>query len=91
MSDAAHTDSGSEDVTARVIRVIAETQRIPRESVTAGSTFEELKIDSLDGINIVFAIENEFNVNVPDDAAKSLRTVQDVVAGVEKLLSSEPA
>ena len=76
-----------DDVMSRVIRVIAETQRIPVDSVKPESTFEELKIDSLDGINIVFAIENEFNVNVPDDAAKSLRSVGDVASGVEKLLA----
>jgi acyl carrier protein len=76
-----------DDVISRVMRVIAETQRIPLETVRPDSTFEELKIDSLDGINIVFAIENEFNINVPDDAAKSLRSVRDVAEGVEKLLA----
>lgn len=76
-----------DDVMSRVIRVIAETQRIPVDSVKPESTFEELKIDSLDGINIVFAIENEFNINVPDDAAKSLRSVSDVASGVEKLVA----
>lgn len=76
----------SEDILRRVIRVIAETQRISEDGITAESTFEELKIDSLDGLNIVFAIENEFNVNVPDDAAKSIRTVGDMAVGVEKLL-----
>ena len=76
-----------DDVMSRVIRVIAETQRIPVDTVKPESTFEELKIDSLDGINIVFAIENEFNINVPDEAAKSLRSVRDVAAGVEKLLA----
>jgi acyl carrier protein len=76
-----------DDVISRVIRVIAETQRIPVETVTPESTFEELKIDSLDGINIVFAIENEFNINVPDEAAKSLRSVKDVAEGVERLIA----
>jgi acyl carrier protein len=77
----------SDDVMSRVIRVIAETQRISADGIKPDSTFEELKIDSLDGINIVFAIENEFNVNVPDEAAKSLRSVRDVAEGVEKLLA----
>ncbi len=76
-----------DDVMSRVIRVIAETQRIPMESIKPDSTFEELKIDSLDGINIVFAIENEFNINVPDEAAKSLRSVRDIANGVEQLLA----
>jgi len=74
---------------SRVIRVIAETQRIPVESITPDSTFESLKIDSLDGINIVFAIENEFNISVPDDAAKSLRSIRDVADGVRNLAAGE--
>jgi acyl carrier protein len=82
----------SDDVVQRVIKVVAETQRIPLENISVDSTFEELQIDSLDGINILFAIENEFNINVPDEAAKSLRTVRDMAEGVEKLIngSGEP-
>ena len=76
-----------QEILGRVIRVIAETQRIPSDGITAESTFEELKIDSLDGIQIVFAIENEFNINVPDDAAKSIRTVADLANGVERLVA----
>jgi acyl carrier protein len=79
----------SEDVMTRVVRVIAETQRIPADSISPDSTFEELKIDSLDGINVVFGIENEFNINIPDEAARSIRSVRDVAEGVEKLLASE--
>lgn len=77
----------SDDVLNRVIKVIAETQRIPADGITADSSFEALGIDSLDGINLIFGIENEFNVNVPDDAAKSIRTVRDMVEGVERLLA----
>jgi acyl carrier protein len=77
-----------DDVLARVIRVIAETQRISHEGISPDSTFEELKIDSLDGINVVFAIENEFNINIPDEAAKSIRSVRDVAEGVKKLLAN---
>ena len=69
----------------RVIRVIAETQRVPVESISPDSTFEQLKIDSLDGLTIIFAIENEFNVNVPDDAAKSVQSVRDLADGIRKL------
>ncbi len=79
----------SDELMRRVIAVIAETQKIPVESIAPDSTFEELKIDSLDGINILFAIENEFNINVPDEAAKSIRSIRDMAAGVEKLIASE--
>lgn len=75
----------------RVVAVIAETQRIPVESIKPDSTFEELKIDSLDGINILFGLENEFNISIPDDAAKGLRSVRDMAEGVEKLVNGAAA
>lgn len=73
----------------RVIAVIAKTQHIPEVSVAIDSTFEELKIDSLDGINIVFAIEEEFNIEIPDEAARQIRGVRDVVDGVDRLLAEK--
>lgn len=73
----------------RVIRVIAETQKIPVESVTKEKTFQELKIDSLDGINIVFALENEFGINIPDEAVEKLRSVQDAIDGVRSLVEQK--
>ena len=76
----------SEDVAQRVIAVIATTQHIAPETISIDSTFEELKIDSLDGINILFALENEFNISIPDEAARNLKTVREMVDGVRRLL-----
>lgn len=73
----------------RVAAVIAKTQHIPPESVTIDSTFEELKIDSLDGINILFALEGEFDIDIPDDAAKQIRSVRKMVEGIEILLAAK--
>lgn len=78
----------SGELTARVIGVIARTQKIPPETVTLDKTFEELQIDSLDGINILFALESEFNIDIPDDPARRIRSVRDAVEGVEKLLAA---
>jgi acyl carrier protein len=76
------------ELTERVRGIIATAQHLPQEKVTADSTFEELGIDSLDGINILFAVENEFNINIPDDDAQNIRSVRDVVDGIAKLLES---
>jgi len=77
----------SEDLIARVTSVIARAQKIPPETVTIDKSFEELKIDSLDGINILFALEGEFDVDIPDDAARNIRTIREMVEGIEKLLA----
>ena len=76
-----------EDLEARVIKVIAKTQRIPLETVSIDSTFEELKIDSLDGINLIFALESEFNVDIPDDDARAIRSVRQMAEGIAQLLA----
>ncbi len=74
---------------ARVIRCVVETQHLEPGRVALDSTFQELDIDSLAGINIVFAVESEFNITVPDDAAQQVRTVRDLVDGVRKLVAGQ--
>lgn len=78
-----------DQLSADVIRVIAQTQRIPKETVQISSTFEELKIDSLDGINLVFALENEFGINIPDEGVRNLRSVAETVEGVRRLVAEK--
>jgi acyl carrier protein len=81
----------TDELTPRVLRIIAETQRKDPSQVTIDSSFEELGIDSMDGINIIFALENEFNINVPDEEVKSIRSVRDVVEGVIRLVENAAA
>lgn len=78
----------SDELTARVIAVIARTQKIPPETITLDKTFAELNIDSLDGINILFALESEFKIDIPDDPARRILSVREAVEGVEKLLAA---
>ncbi len=80
-----------DELTRRVLRIIAETQRKELSQVRIDSSFEELGIDSMDGVNIVFALENEFNINVPDEEVKNIRSVRDMVEGVRKLVEQDGA
>lgn len=75
----------------RVRRLVAENQQIAAETITIDSTFEDLGIDSFDGVNLLFAIENEFDIQVSDEDAKKLRGIRDVVEGVERLLGKHAA
>jgi acyl carrier protein len=81
----------TEEITARVLAIVAETQRKDPAQVTIDSTFEELEIDSMDGVNIVFALENEFDINVPDDEVKKIRSVRQMVDGVIRLVEMKAA
>lgn len=81
----------SEELTQRILKVIADSQKLPPEKVTIDSTFEELGIDSLDGVNILFALENEFNISIPDEGVQSLRTMRQMVEALDKLIVAGPA
>jgi len=76
----------SDQLTKRVLQVIASTQRISPEKVTLDKSFQELGIDSMDGINILFALENEFDITIPDEQAKQIRSIPEMVEGVRKLV-----
>lgn len=89
MDDAPGSVQLSEDLQSRVLKVIAKTQRIPLETVSIDSTFEELKIDSLDGINLIFALESEFNVDIPDEDARAIRSVRKMAEGIAQLLAQK--
>jgi acyl carrier protein len=82
------TDSGL-DLASRVIAVIADTQKMSQDLIGPEATFEELKFDSLDGINILFALENEFDINIPDEAARQIKSIPEMVAGIENLLTAK--
>lgn len=51
------------------------------------STFEELDIDSLDLLEVVMAIELEYDIEIPDDVLKEINTVESAVEYVEKMVN----
>jgi acyl carrier protein len=81
----------SQELTDRVLSVIAQSKRIPLETVTITSDFQQLNIDSMDAVEILFALENEFDINIPDEEVREVRTVQQMVDGVAKLVDAKAA
>lgn len=81
----------SEELTQRVLKVIATSKRIPLESITVDSTFQELNVDSMDAVEILFALEGEFDINIPDDQVREVRGVRGMCEGVEKLVAAKAA
>jgi len=79
----------SESIQDRVLRVIATTRRVPLETIRADSTFEELGIDSLDRINILFELEGEFDIEIDDEQAKQVTTLQQMIDGITLLVDAK--
>jgi acyl carrier protein len=79
----------SESIQDRVLRVIATTRRVPLDTVHADSTFEELGIDSLDRINILFELEGEFDIEIDDAAAAKVSSMQQMIDGITMLVDAK--
>ncbi len=79
----------SDELIQRVLKAIAASKRIPPETVTIDSEFQQLGIDSMDAVEILFALENEFDINIPDDEVRSVRNVRQMCEGVAKLVAAK--
>jgi acyl carrier protein len=73
-------------ISARVVSVIANVKDIEPDLISLDKTFEELGIDSLDAVEIMFEIEEEFDVDISDETAREVRAVSDVVRMLEARL-----
>jgi len=79
----------AESIQDRVLRVIATTRRVPLETIRPDSTFEELGIDSLDRLNILFELEGEFDIEIDDEQAKQVTSLQQMIEGITALVDAE--
>ncbi|HXS93754.1 MAG TPA: phosphopantetheine-binding protein [Candidatus Limnocylindrales bacterium] len=81
----------SDELVQRVLKTIAASKRIPVESVTIDSEFQQLGIDSMDAVEILFALENEFDISIPDDDVRNVRNIREMCEGVDKLVAAKSA
>ena len=73
------------DVAERVKKIVVEHLNVDAEKVTDGASFiEDLGADSLDTVELVMAFEEEFSIEIPDDAAESIVTVGDAIKFIDK-------
>jgi acyl carrier protein len=79
----------SDDLIQRVLKVIAASKRLPLETVTIDSEFLDLGIDSMDAVEILFALENEFDINIPDEDVRTVRNVRQMCEGVDRLVAAK--
>lgn len=77
-------------VATKVIETLASVKRIPADQIKVESNLQELGIDSLDVFTLLFELENVFHISIPDDDVRSIRTVNDIIEGVKKLIAATP-
>ena len=72
----------------KVKEIMVNTLSCDEEKIAPEARIQEdLSIDSLDAVELVMALEEEFDIKIPDSELGNMKTVQDIVACVEKYLN----
>lgn len=72
------------DTAERVKKIVVEHLGIEEEKVNEGASFiDDLGADSLDTVELVMAFEEEFGIEIPDDAAEKILTVKDAIEFID--------
>jgi acyl carrier protein len=69
-----------------LIDIVRNEKELPEETLALDTPLAEAGIDSLDSLTILFAIEEKFHISIPDEKARSIRTLGDMIDVVESLL-----
>ncbi len=73
------------DIAERVKKIVVEHLGVDAEKVKEDASFiDDLGADSLDNVEMVMAFEEEFGIEIPDDAAETIQTVGDAINYIEK-------
>lgn len=72
-------------VEEKVKKIICDQLNVPEEEVVLDASFvDDLGADSLDQVELIMAMEEEFDISIPDEDAEKIRTVQDAVSYIKK-------
>lgn len=72
------------DIADRVKKIVVEHLGVDEDKITDSASFiDDLGADSLDTVELVMAFEEEFNLEIPDDAADKIQTVSDAITFIK--------
>lgn len=73
------------DVEEKIKKIICEQLNVSEEDVVSDASFvDDLGADSLDQVELIMAMEEEFDLSIPDEDAEKIGTVQDAIDYIEK-------
>jgi acyl carrier protein len=77
------------EIEQKLIDIVREQKAIPDGALTRTTLLADAGLDSLDSLNVLFAVEEAFDISIPDERARAIRTLGDMVDLVAALLPSE--
>ena len=74
------------EIEEKLIAIVREEKDVPNDLLQPSTPLAEAGIDSLDSLTILFAIEEQFGISIPDDRARGMTTFGDMISIVEDLV-----
>jgi acyl carrier protein len=79
----------AQDIENELIKAIVRQKKLDAATINRGSLLTALGITSLDAISIVYDIEEQFGIEVPNEALQGLQTVGDIVDSLTRLIEDQ--
>lgn len=77
------------EIETKLAEIVRKEKNVADDKMTPETPLAEAGIDSLDALTILFAIEEEFHISIPDDRSRAIRTFGDMVETIEALVRTE--
>jgi acyl carrier protein len=75
-----------DEIRQKLIEIVRQEKDIPDDKLTPETVLADAGVDSLDALTILFAIEEQFHISIPDDKARGIKTFGDMVTVVQELV-----
>ena len=83
-------DGDGMDIANKIFDIVAKEKRLDRQTLSLDTKLEDIEIESVDLVEIIFAIEDEFDIDIPQDESDfKLETMRDIVDGVKRLIAEK--
>jgi acyl carrier protein len=84
------SDVTEQEIETKVIKIVSEQMSVEKDTITRDTSFtNDLNADSLDTVEMVMALEEEFDIQIPDDQAEKIHTVGQAVDMINKGLAAK--
>ena len=79
-----------EEIQQHCIELVATAKKVPPETISPASTFEEIGLDSLDKVTLAFDVEEAYDIAIPESALATIQSIGAMAAAIQQAVAAKP-